>query len=65
MLLNNEYNLTTGIKIGMKKGAFSKLIFDGWKSCEKYHHVDLWAKEENYATMSTTSITQPQEENSQ
>ena len=49
--LLNEYNLTTGIEVGVKEGAFSKQMLDRWKSCEKYHLVDLWAKQENYADL--------------
>ncbi len=46
--LLQEHNLKTGIEIGVKQGDFAKIVLDGWKSCEKYHLVDLWAQQENY-----------------
>jgi len=46
--LLEEHKLKSGIEIGVKQGSYAKLILDGWKSCEKYHLVDLWAKQENY-----------------
>jgi len=46
--LLEEHKLKSGIEIGVKQGSYAKLILDGWKSCEKYHLVDLWAKQEHY-----------------
>ena len=46
--LLEEHKLKSGIEIGVKQGSFAKYILDRWKSCEKYHLVDLWAQQENY-----------------
>jgi|EP01082_Thalassiosira_pseudonana_P005558 hypothetical protein len=41
-------NFSWGIEIGVKQGDFAKKVLDTWKSCDEYHLVDLWAKQENY-----------------
>lgn len=46
--LLEEHGLKSGIEIGVKQGDFAKELLDDWKTCEKYHLVDLWAKQENY-----------------
>ena len=46
--LLEDHKLKSGIEIGVKQGSFAKYILDSWKSCEKYHLVDLWAQQENY-----------------
>lgn len=46
--LLEEMNFSSGIEIGVKQGDFAKKVLDTWKSCDEYHLVDLWAKQENY-----------------
>jgi len=50
-----EHGFTTAIEIGVKGGNFAKHMLKHWKSCEKYHLVDLWAHQENYEDASNGS----------
>ena len=40
--------LKIGAELGVKRGAYSKIVLSQWKSAEKYVLVDLWAQQENY-----------------
>lgn len=46
--LLDEHGLKTGIEIGVKEGVFARHMLGNWKSCEKYHLVDVWAHQKNY-----------------
>ncbi|GFH53262.1 O-methyltransferase [Chaetoceros tenuissimus] len=46
--LLEDFKFKTGIEIGVQEGKFSKIVLDTWKSCEKYHLVDVWAQQKNY-----------------
>jgi hypothetical protein len=46
--LAEKHGLKSGIEIGVKEGDFARTMLSNWKSCEKYHLVDLWAQQTNY-----------------
>ena len=46
--LLEKHGLKSGIEIGVKEGDFARTMLSNWKSCEKYHLVDLWAQQTNY-----------------
>lgn len=46
--LLEDMGLKTGVEVGVKAGIFSKIMLTGWKSCERYHLVDVWKHQENY-----------------
>jgi len=50
-----EQKFKTGIEIGVREGEFAKQTLDVWKSCEKYHLVDLWEYQENYKDASNVN----------
>ena len=43
-----EYGFKTGVEVGVKQGAYAKIVLSQWKSCQSYKLVDAWRHQENY-----------------
>ena len=56
-----KHGLKSGIEIGVKEGAFAKMMLRNWKSCEKYHLVDLWAQQTNYKDAANVDNTEQEQ----
>ena len=46
--LLQEFDLKTGIEVGVKQGLYAETLLKKWKSCTNYKLVDLWAHQTNY-----------------
>ena len=46
--LLEEYVFKTGVEVGVKQGAYAKIVLGQWKSCRSYKLVDPWRHQENY-----------------
>ena len=46
--LLEEYGFKTGVEVGVKQGAYAKIVLGQWKSCRSYKLVDPWRHQENY-----------------
>ncbi len=55
--LAEKHGLKSGIEIGVKEGGFARMMLRNWKSCEKYHLVDLWAQQTNYKDAANVNNT--------
>lgn len=58
VMLEAMSGFKVGVELGVQRALNSKLILEGWKSCERYYLVDLWASQTNYEDLANVNNTE-------
>ena len=56
--LLQEERFEIGVEVGVFKGGFSRWVLDHWPLCQRYYMVDLWAAQDHYRQMDSTSTAE-------